>query len=90
VSDRTSDVLLEVATWDPVLVRLAARRHNLRTDAGHRYERFVDQRTMPAAAARLIELLLEVAGGKVEPTFASGNNRGCHVSRDPPTHGAPR
>ena len=74
VSERTSDVLLEVATWDPVLVRLAARRHNLRTDAGHRYERFVDQRTMPAAAARLIELLLEVAGGKVEPTFASGKS----------------
>lgn len=65
VTDRTVDIALEVATWDPLLVRMAARRHNLRTDSSHRYERYADARTMPAAHARLVELLLQVGGGKV-------------------------
>ncbi|HZW07025.1 MAG TPA: phenylalanine--tRNA ligase subunit beta [Phycisphaerales bacterium] len=64
VTERTTDVLLEVATWEPVAVRTASRRHNKRTDSSHRYERTVDARTMDAAAARLVELIVQVAGGK--------------------------
>jgi phenylalanyl-tRNA synthetase beta chain len=64
VTDKTTDVLLEVATWEPVAVRTASRRHNKRTDSSHRYERTVDARTMDAAAARLVELIVQVAGGK--------------------------
>ena len=67
VTDKTTDVLLEVATWDPVAVRMASRRHNKRTDSSHRYERTVDARTMGAAAARLVELIVQVAGGKAAP-----------------------
>ncbi len=63
VTEKTTDVLLEVATWDPVAVRTCSRRHGKRTDSSHRYERFVDARTMDAAAARLVELILQVAGG---------------------------
>ncbi|MFT3683626.1 MAG: phenylalanine--tRNA ligase beta subunit-related protein [Phycisphaerales bacterium] len=65
VTDKTTDVLLEVATWEPVAVRTASRRHAKRTDSSHRYERWVDARTMDAAAARLAELILQVAGGKL-------------------------
>ncbi len=64
VSDQTTDVVLEVATWDPVCVRRAARRHQLRTTASHRYERVVDARTLEFAADRAVALICEVAGGK--------------------------
>jgi phenylalanyl-tRNA synthetase beta chain len=65
VSPTTTDVVLEVATWDPVLVRRAARHHQVRTDASHRYERYVDARCVDAAANRAASLLAEVSGGKV-------------------------
>ena len=48
VTDATSDVLLEAATWDPAAVARAARRHKLPSEAARRFERAVD----PAVAAR--------------------------------------
>lgn len=72
VTDATTDIALEVATWDPVAVRRAARRHGLRTDASHRYERLVDARTIDDAAERVAALIVEIAGGRVcaEPLAA--------------------
>lgn len=63
VSDTTSSVLLEVATWSPAQVRATARRLNIRTDASHRFERVVDARTIDAALDRLTAIVLVVAGG---------------------------
>lgn len=65
VSNSTTDVALEMATWDPVRVRSAARRLQIRTDASHRYERFVDARTLEAASRRAASLIVEVAGGQL-------------------------
>jgi phenylalanyl-tRNA synthetase beta chain len=66
VTERTTDVLLEVATWNPVSVRQTARRLNLRTDSSHRYERVVDARLLDDAAARLVALITQVSGGTPE------------------------
>ena len=52
VDASTTDVVFEMATWDPVTVRRAARRLQIRTDAGHRFERIVDARTIEFAARR--------------------------------------
>lgn len=65
VSSSTTDVVLEVATWDPVTVRRAARRHGLRTDASYRYERVVPAATLEAASRRGAALIAEVAGGEI-------------------------
>ncbi len=65
VTIATRDVVLEVATWDPLVVRRAARAHQLRTDASHRYERRVDARTLDGPALRLARLILELAGGRL-------------------------
>ncbi|MBY0111584.1 MAG: phenylalanine--tRNA ligase subunit beta [Phycisphaerales bacterium] len=65
VSSGTVDIALEMATWDPVRVRTAARRLQIRTDASHRYERIVDARTLEHAARRAASLIVEVAGGKL-------------------------
>ncbi len=64
VTESTTDVVLEVATWNPVSVRRAARRHGLRTTASYRYERTVDPRTLEFAADRAMALLCELGGGR--------------------------
>ncbi|MDX2114323.1 MAG: phenylalanine--tRNA ligase subunit beta [Planctomycetota bacterium] len=63
VTKSTTDVLLEVATWDPVAVRRAARRLEIRTDASHRFERYVDARDLDWAMERAAALVVQVAGG---------------------------
>ncbi len=61
----TVDVVLEVATWDPVTIRRSARRLSIRTDASYRFERIVDARTLDAASRRGAALIKELAGGDV-------------------------
>jgi phenylalanyl-tRNA synthetase beta chain len=65
VTDRTTTILFEMATWDPRAVRRTARRLDIRTDASHRFERTVDPRDIDAAAARAVALIHELAGGEI-------------------------
>ncbi len=65
VTERTVNVVLEAATWDPVVVRTAARRLNIRTDASHRFERGVDPRTILEPARRAAAMIVELAGGQL-------------------------
>ena len=69
VSDSTTDVLLEAATWDPLAVFRGNRRHKLSSEAGKRFERTVDPAVARAALDRAASLLVEIAGGRVEPTL---------------------
>lgn len=64
VDASTTDVVLEMATWDPVVVRTAARRLRIRTEASHRFERTVDPRTIDFAARRAVALIVELCGGQ--------------------------
>jgi phenylalanyl-tRNA synthetase beta chain len=65
VTGATTDVLLEVATWSPRAVRTMSRRLGLRTDASHRYERWVDPRSIDMPARRAAALIAELGGGTV-------------------------
>jgi len=65
VTESTTDVLVEVATWHPVTVRSTARRLGITTDAVYRFERFVDPRDLAHANDRVCQLILEIAGGKL-------------------------
>ena len=67
VTEKTTDILLEAATWAPVAIRTAARRFALRTDASYRFERIVDARTIDAAANRLATLICALAHGQLCP-----------------------
>ena len=67
VTERTTDVVIEAATWDPVSVRTIARRLGIRTDASYRYERIVDARTIETPARRLAAMIVKLAGGKLLP-----------------------
>ena len=63
VTTATRDIVLEAATWDPVTVRNTARRHAVRTDASHRFERYVDGRTVADSAAYAAALIAQLTGG---------------------------
>lgn len=67
VSTATVDVLLECARFDERSVRRTARALGLSTDASYRFERGVDPELQPRALARLVELVVAVAGGTAEP-----------------------
>jgi phenylalanyl-tRNA synthetase beta chain len=65
VTEATTDVVFEMATWDPVTVRTASRRLNIRTDASHRFERGVHPATIEPSARRAVSLLCELTGGQL-------------------------
>ncbi|HXR97866.1 MAG TPA: phenylalanine--tRNA ligase subunit beta [Terriglobales bacterium] len=53
ITASTRRVVLEAAYFDPLTVRRMARRHNLHTDASHRFERGADRAAGPQALALL-------------------------------------
>lgn len=61
VTERTSRILLEGASFAPSRVRAGSRRLGLSTDASARFERLVDPDGVPEALDRAVELLLEVS-----------------------------
>jgi phenylalanyl-tRNA synthetase beta chain len=63
MSGETRNVLIEAANFDPVSIARTARRHKLPSEASKRYERGVDPEIAPAAAARVAQLMADLAGG---------------------------
>ena len=67
VKDETQDVFLECAFFTPITIAGKSRRHGLHTDASHRFERGVDPELCYRALNRAVQLLTDIAGGKVGP-----------------------
>jgi phenylalanyl-tRNA synthetase beta chain len=67
MSGTTTDILVEVASWDPVSMFRTGRRHKLTSEAGKRNERGVDPTIPEAAADRVVELLVTHGGGTPDP-----------------------
>jgi phenylalanyl-tRNA synthetase beta chain len=65
VTERTKNVFLESAYFNPVTIRKTAKRHGLNTDASFRFERGIDPETVVLAAKRAALLIQELAGGKL-------------------------
>jgi phenylalanyl-tRNA synthetase beta chain len=66
VSAGTTDIVLEAAYFDPRRIRATRRALGLSTEASYRFERGMDREALPANLARALELIVAVAGGKVE------------------------
>jgi phenylalanyl-tRNA synthetase beta chain len=69
VTDRTTDLLLESAHFDPVSVRRTSKRIPLSTAASYRFERIVDPAGVVRALDRAAALIAELAGGTVSETL---------------------
>lgn len=65
VTSSTKNVLLEIATFDPVRVRRASRAIGLSTDASFRFERGVDPNDTELVARRLVDMIIRFAGGRI-------------------------
>ncbi len=66
IDSTTTELLLESACFNAVSVRKTARNLNIGTDASYRFERGVDPELAPVAMQRLVEILEEITGGKVD------------------------
>lgn len=65
ITEKTRNILIESAWWDPVTVRKMSRRHGLHTDASHRFERGADYESTGLSCDRVAELILQSGGGEL-------------------------
>jgi phenylalanyl-tRNA synthetase beta chain len=63
ITEKTRNILIESAWWDPVTIRKASKRHGLHTDASHRFERGADFESTVVSTDRVAELILSSGGG---------------------------
>jgi phenylalanyl-tRNA synthetase beta chain len=63
ITEKTKNILIESAWFDPVAVRRMSKRHGLHTDASHRFERGADFESTVPSTNRVAELVLNSGGG---------------------------
>ncbi|MEU6392192.1 phenylalanine--tRNA ligase subunit beta [Streptomyces sp. NPDC046939] len=84
----TTDVVIEAAHFDALTVARASRRHKLSSEASKRFERGTDPQATAAAAQRVVDLLVLLAGGTAEQgvteVIAPGAPRTITIPADHP------
>ncbi|MCB0987026.1 MAG: phenylalanine--tRNA ligase subunit beta [Acidimicrobiales bacterium] len=67
ISSATTEVLLEMAWFDPTSISRSSRRLGLRSEASARFEKGADPGVITAAADRFCELAAQICGAVTEP-----------------------
>lgn len=65
VASLTKNILLESAYFDPILIRRASRRLGLSSESSYRFERGVNFDRVMQAQDRAVELICDIARGKL-------------------------
>ncbi len=73
-TEKTKNIILESAYFDPVSVRKSAKRLGISTDASYRYERGIDPTITGTAAMRAAQIIMDTCGGKIVGTYAAGTD----------------
>jgi phenylalanyl-tRNA synthetase beta chain len=68
----TTSVFVECALFDPVLVALTGRRHQIVSDARQRFERGIDPSLLPAATEAATRMILDLCGGEAGEVVQAG------------------
>src|SRR5206468_5609944 len=68
ITEKTKNILIESAWFDPVAVRRTAKRHGMHTDASHRFERGADYGATPLACTLVAQRVAESGGGALDGT----------------------
>jgi len=66
ITERTKNILIESAWFDPVAVRKTAKRLGMHTDASHRFERGADYGATPIACTLVAGRIIESGGGELQ------------------------
>ncbi|MDP4261189.1 MAG: phenylalanine--tRNA ligase subunit beta [Bacteroidota bacterium] len=65
VTEKTKNIFLESACFDPVAIRKTSFRHGLRTDAASRFEKGTDISATVTILKRAANLIQEICGGEI-------------------------
>jgi len=65
VTEKTKNIFLESAYFNPVFIRRTSKRHQLFTDSSFRFERGTDPNNTVFALKRAAKLISELAGGSI-------------------------
>src|SRR5450755_255046 len=65
ITEKTRNILIESAWWDPGIVRKMSRRHALHTDASHRFERGADFESTVLSCDLVAQMILQSGGGEL-------------------------
>jgi len=65
ITEKTRNIVIESAWWDPGIVRKMSRRHGLHTDASHRFERGADFDSTVLSCDFVAQMILESGGDLV-------------------------
>src|SRR5437868_757348 len=65
ITEKTRNILIESAWWDPATVRRTSRRHAIHTDASHRFERGADFESTVLSCDLVAEMILASGGGEL-------------------------
>lgn len=69
-TEATTRIIIESANFDPVSIRRTSRALNLASDSSKLFEKGLSTEATTPALARAVELILQVAGGKVASQVA--------------------
>lgn len=73
-TDKTTNIILESACFDPVSVRKTSKRIGMSTDSSYRYERGIDPTMTGRALSLAADIIIDVCGGKIVGTVVAGKN----------------
>ncbi|MGO8793368.1 MAG: phenylalanine--tRNA ligase subunit beta [Candidatus Sulfotelmatobacter sp.] len=65
ITEKTRNILIESAWWDPGIVRKMSRRHGIHTDASHRFERGADFESTVPSCDLVAAMILGSGGGEL-------------------------
>ena len=65
ITEKTRNIVIESAWWDPGIVRKMSRRHALHTDASHRFERGADFESTVLSCDLVAQMILDSGGGEL-------------------------
>lgn len=65
IGKSTENIILEAAVYDQATVRRSSLRHNLRTEASTRHEKFLNPNMVEVAIRRALQLIKELAEGEI-------------------------
>src|SRR5580658_9386611 len=65
ITEKTRNILIESAWWDPITVRKMSRRHGIHTDASHRFERGADFESTVLSCDLVAQMILDSGGGEL-------------------------
>ena len=71
-TEETTDVFLESAYWDPIMIATTGRKLKINSDARYRFERGVDPAFTPEGLELATQMILDLCGGEASEMVMDG------------------